>query len=157
LGLRLECAQCHRHPHDVWRQDDLLSFANFFMNVRQPGFQGDNEKKFPDVAAYVKDLNVQAKKLADQAKTMRDTKMKKLDEEVKKSKSKQAQDALKMAQQEVGTLEQRSKALPEYGRRMMHAEVQHLPPTKDTAAKVTSPLGTQESRVYRLLGDTKNL
>src|SRR5262249_35833104 len=24
LGLRLECAQCHRHPHDVWRQDDLL-------------------------------------------------------------------------------------------------------------------------------------
>ncbi|MCE9530180.1 MAG: DUF1549 domain-containing protein [Planctomycetes bacterium] len=27
LGLRLECAQCHRHPNDVWQQDDLLSFA----------------------------------------------------------------------------------------------------------------------------------
>src|SRR5262249_30958614 len=26
LGLRMECAQCHRHPHDVWQQDDLLSF-----------------------------------------------------------------------------------------------------------------------------------
>ena len=25
LGLRLECAKCHRHPHDVWQQDDLLS------------------------------------------------------------------------------------------------------------------------------------
>src|SRR5262249_48294632 len=24
LGLRLECAQCHRHPYDVWQQDDLL-------------------------------------------------------------------------------------------------------------------------------------
>ena len=51
LGLRLECAQCHRHPHDVWQQDDLLSFANFFMRVRTIGFQGDNEKKYPEVAA----------------------------------------------------------------------------------------------------------
>ena len=157
LGLRLECAQCHRHPHDVWQQDDLLSFANFFMSVREPGFHGENEKKFPEVAAYVKNLNAEAKKLADQAKMMRDTKMKKLDEEVKKSKSKEAQDALKLVQEEVGSLDRRSKALPEYGRRMMHAEVQHLAPTKDTIAKVTSPLGTQESRVYRLLGETKNL
>lgn len=36
LGLRLECAQCHRHPHDVWTQEDLLDFANFFM--RTPHF-----------------------------------------------------------------------------------------------------------------------
>jgi hypothetical protein len=50
LGLRLECAQCHRHPHDVWQQDDLLSFANFFTRVRSSGFQGGNEKKFPEVA-----------------------------------------------------------------------------------------------------------
>ena len=157
LGLRLECAQCHRHPHDVWQQDDLLSFANFFMNVREPGFHGENEKKFPEVAAYVKNLNAEAKKLADQAKMMSETKMKKLDEEVKKSKSKELQDALKLVQQEVGSLDRRSKALPEYGRRIMHAEVQHLPPTKDTAAKVTSPLGTQESRVYRLLGESKNI
>ncbi|MEK6236624.1 MAG: DUF1549 domain-containing protein, partial [Planctomycetales bacterium] len=46
LGLRLECAQCHRHPHDVWSQDDFLSFANFFTRVRKVGFQGQNEKKF---------------------------------------------------------------------------------------------------------------
>src|SRR5438034_6124 len=61
LGLRMECAQCHRHPHDVWQQDDLLSFANFFMNVRQVGFQGGNEKQFPDVAEHVKTLNAEAK------------------------------------------------------------------------------------------------
>src|SRR5262249_28206077 len=45
----------------------------------------------------------------------------------------------------------------EYGRRIMHAEVQHLPAAKDRVAKVTSPLGAQESRTYRLLGESKNL
>ena len=157
LGLRLECAQCHRHPHDVWQQDDLLSFANFFMHVRQPGFQGDNEKKFPESAAYVKNLNAEAKKLADEAKQMRDTTGKKLDADAKASKSKEAQDALMKFQKEVGGLERRAKALPEYGRRIMHAEVTHLSAGKDRMAKVTSPLGTQESRSYRLLGETKNL
>ena len=157
LGLRLECAQCHRHPHDVWQQDDLLSFANFFMHVRQPGFQGDHEKKFPEVAAYVKNLNTEAKKLGDQAKVMRDTRLKKIDDEAKKSKSKEAQEELKKLQQEIGSLDRRSKALPEIGRRLMHAEVQHLPPTKESIAKITSPLGTQESRTYRLLGETKNI
>src|SRR5687768_7861529 len=73
------------------------------------------------------------------------------------SKSKEAQDALKKFQQEVGALERRSKQLPEIGRRIMHAEVQHLPPVATRVAKVSRPLGTQESRVYRLLGDTKNL
>lgn len=38
LGLRLQCAQCHRHPNDVWTQDDLLSFANFFMRI--PHYNG---------------------------------------------------------------------------------------------------------------------
>ncbi|MSQ97384.1 MAG: DUF1553 domain-containing protein [Gemmataceae bacterium] len=164
LGLRLECAQCHRHPHDVWQQDDLLSFANFFMHVRQPGFQGGNEKQFPEAAAYVKKMNDDAKKLADQVKQMRDTTGKKLDAEAKATKSKETQEAILKFQKEVGALERRSKALPEYGRRIMHAEVQHLPPpSPGTAvpglsfAKVTSPLGTQESRTYRLLGETKNI
>ena len=157
LGLRLECAQCHRHPHDVWQQDDLLSFANFFMHVRQPGFQGDNEKKFPEVAAYVKNLSAIAKQLGEQAKSMRETRLKPLDAEAKKTKAKEKQDEVKKLQEEIGVLERRSKALPEFGRRMMHAEVQHLPPTKDAFAKVTNPLGTQESRTYRLLGETKNI
>jgi hypothetical protein len=155
LGLRLECAQCHRHPHDVWQQDDLLSFANFFMHVRQPGFQGDNEKKFPEVAKLVKGLSDEAKKLETEVKTMRATRGKQLDAEVKQTKSKAAQDELLKFQQEVGALDRRAKLLPEVGRRLMHAEVRHLPPGKDTIAKVTSPLGTQESRQYRLLGEAK--
>ena len=72
LGLRLECAQCHRHPHDVWQQDDLLSFANFFMRVRKIGFQGDNEKKYPEVGRHLQaSCNDEAKKLEAEAKKLR--------------------------------------------------------------------------------------
>ncbi len=68
LGLRLECAECHRHPHDVWQQDDLLDFANFFMRVRKVGFKGDNEKCFPDMAALKKRFDDEAKKLETEVK-----------------------------------------------------------------------------------------
>ena len=34
LGLRLECAQCHRHPFDRWTQTDYRAFANTFGRVR---------------------------------------------------------------------------------------------------------------------------
>ena len=74
LGLRLECAQCHRHPHDVWQQDDLLSFANFFMRVRTVGFQGDNEKKFPEEAALFKQFDDEGKKLAEEVKKLKEGK-----------------------------------------------------------------------------------
>lgn len=33
LGVRLECAQCHKHPTDRWTQDDYWAFANVFSNV----------------------------------------------------------------------------------------------------------------------------
>ncbi len=87
LGLRLECAQCHRHPHDVWQQDDFLSFANFFMRVRPSGFRGDNEKNFPEVAAYTKKFNDEAKALGDQAKKKKDTRGKELDGLAKKARA----------------------------------------------------------------------
>jgi hypothetical protein len=32
-----------------------------------------------------------------------------------------------------------------------------MPPAKETIARVTNPLGTQESRKFRLLGETKNI
>jgi hypothetical protein len=137
LGIRLECAQCHRHPHDVWQQDDLLSFANFFSRVRSSGFQGGNEKRFPDVADYTKKLNDEAKKLGDDAKKMRESAPNK----------KLEGDALKT----VTEMERKSKMLPEIGRRMMHSEIQHLS-DQQTWASVTSPLGTQKSERFRLLG-----
>lgn len=33
LGLRIECAQCHDHPFDTWKQEQFWSFAAFFSGV----------------------------------------------------------------------------------------------------------------------------
>jgi hypothetical protein len=33
LGVRLECAQCHKHPFDRWTQTDYRSYANIFGRV----------------------------------------------------------------------------------------------------------------------------
>ncbi len=34
LGVRLECAQCHKHPFDRWTQADYRAFANVFGQVK---------------------------------------------------------------------------------------------------------------------------
>jgi hypothetical protein len=34
LGVRLECAQCHKHPFDRWTQADYRAFANVFAQVK---------------------------------------------------------------------------------------------------------------------------
>jgi hypothetical protein len=157
LGLRLECAQCHRHPHDVWRQEDLLDFANFFMRVRTVGFQGDNEKKFPDMAAIKKKYDDEAKKLEAEIKKRKDGEGKKLDEEMKQAKSpadkKAAAAKTEAFRKEMAELDKKAKLLPEIGRRLLQAESRVLPP--GPAAKVTSTLGTKESKAFRLLGETQ--
>src|SRR5262249_50843952 len=33
LGVRLECAQCHKHPFDRWTQADYRAYANVFAAV----------------------------------------------------------------------------------------------------------------------------
>jgi hypothetical protein len=33
LGVRIECAQCHKHPFDRWTQADYRSYANIFAKV----------------------------------------------------------------------------------------------------------------------------
>jgi hypothetical protein len=33
LGVRLECAQCHKHPFDQWTQNDFNRFGAFFNSV----------------------------------------------------------------------------------------------------------------------------
>jgi len=37
LGVRLECARCHHHPNERWRQDDFFSFSAFFTDIRRKG------------------------------------------------------------------------------------------------------------------------
>ncbi len=34
LGIRLQCAQCHKHPFDQWTQHDFKQFAKFFEPVK---------------------------------------------------------------------------------------------------------------------------
>lgn len=34
LGVRLECAECHKHPYDQWTRDDYQDFQTFFEGVR---------------------------------------------------------------------------------------------------------------------------
>jgi hypothetical protein len=48
LGVRLECAQCHKHPFDRWTQADYRAFANVFAQVKL----GSS----PEVRAGVADL-----------------------------------------------------------------------------------------------------
>lgn len=86
LGLRMECAQCHRHPHDNWQQEDLLDFANLFMRVRTVGFSDKNEKQFPDAAAHFKKLNDEAKQLKADLKQRKEGEGKKLDDDSRKAK-----------------------------------------------------------------------
>lgn len=39
LGVRLDCAQCHNHPFQKWKQSDFQGLAAYFGQVR-PGFTG---------------------------------------------------------------------------------------------------------------------
>src|SRR5207248_11646681 len=57
------------------------------------------------------------------------------------------------AKAEVAELEKRAKLLPEIGRRLLQAEIRLLPP--GPFAKVTNPIGSAESRVMRLPGETE--
>ncbi len=34
LGIRLDCAQCHNHPHESWKQADFRGLAAFFGQVK---------------------------------------------------------------------------------------------------------------------------
>ncbi|MGE3313655.1 MAG: DUF1549 domain-containing protein [Planctomycetaceae bacterium] len=34
LGVRIQCAECHKHPFDQWTQDDYKQFTRFFEQVR---------------------------------------------------------------------------------------------------------------------------
>src|SRR5262245_31920894 len=42
LGLQIECAQCHDHPFDHWKQKDFWGYAAFFARLRQPDMNNPN-------------------------------------------------------------------------------------------------------------------
>lgn len=47
LGIRIQCAQCHKHPFDQWTMDDFHQFKNFFVNTRfrgSPDYRANAQK-----------------------------------------------------------------------------------------------------------------
>ncbi len=45
LGVRIECAQCHKHPFDQWSKDDFEQFAKLFTPIRVNQNQVSPESK----------------------------------------------------------------------------------------------------------------
>lgn len=37
LGVRIECAQCHKHPFDQWSKDDFEQFSKLFVPIKANG------------------------------------------------------------------------------------------------------------------------
>lgn len=50
LGLQIECARCHNHPFEKWRQDDFYGFAAFFARVSRKDMYLNNHN-----ATYLKE------------------------------------------------------------------------------------------------------
>lgn len=57
LGVRLECAQCHKHPFDQWTQDDFNQFTAFF----QPIVYGNDPAERDRVREMEKELGLAGK------------------------------------------------------------------------------------------------
>ncbi len=61
LGVRVECAQCHKHPFDRWTQVDYRAYANVFTAVSF-GVSPEAKKAFDDENAERKKQNDKDKK-----------------------------------------------------------------------------------------------
>lgn len=59
LGIRLQCAQCHKHPFAPWTQQDFQQFSAFFDNVKF-GVVPDDDERYRELAKQV-GLNVRGK------------------------------------------------------------------------------------------------
>jgi hypothetical protein len=54
LGVRIDCAQCHKHPFDRWTQDDFNRFTAFFDTVGF-GVAPDARKTYQEMIARLGD------------------------------------------------------------------------------------------------------
>ena len=52
MGIRLQCAQCHKHPWDQWTKDDFDQFSRFFDDVRY-GVAEDADEEYRELAGKV--------------------------------------------------------------------------------------------------------
>jgi hypothetical protein len=151
------------------------------MGVRTVGFQGDNEKKYPDDQVLFKQYSAEGKKLNDEVKQLKEGRGKELAEKAKTAKKELDQLKAKIEkgeasrdelapleqaiadsdalQREIREKEQRGRYLSdEVPKRILHAQIFYEQPDEKSNrkwAKVTSPLGTQSSETFRLLGESQ--
>lgn len=52
MGIRLQCAQCHKHPWDQWTKDDFDQFSEFFDGVKY-GVKADADADYRELAKSV--------------------------------------------------------------------------------------------------------
>lgn len=67
LGIRIQCAQCHKHPFDRWTQDDYKQFTNFFTRVRF----GNNPESRKEYVALINQLDLKGKRGNDLRRQLR--------------------------------------------------------------------------------------
>lgn len=58
LGVRLQCAQCHKHPFDVWTNADFRHFASYFSRINHD-YQPDDKESASSMRATLRKQNVQ--------------------------------------------------------------------------------------------------
>lgn len=46
LGIRMDCAQCHHHPFEIWSQSDFYGMAGFFNGLERRKLSADRELIF---------------------------------------------------------------------------------------------------------------
>ena len=62
LGLRIQCASCHKHPFDQWSQNDFKEFSKFFGGVSSQNYgrvKSPEDKQ--EYAQILKDLDIDPK------------------------------------------------------------------------------------------------
>ncbi|MCA9222344.1 MAG: DUF1549 domain-containing protein, partial [Planctomycetales bacterium] len=58
LGIRIQCAQCHKHPFDQWSKQDFEQFTNFFRHVNYSNGRPRDGKEREEYDAILAKLNI---------------------------------------------------------------------------------------------------
>jgi Protein of unknown function (DUF1549)/Protein of unknown function (DUF1553) len=61
MGVRIQCAQCHKHPFDTWSKADFENFKGFFSRVTFSRGNSPRPETKEEYEAILKDLKVDPK------------------------------------------------------------------------------------------------
>jgi flagellar biosynthesis GTPase FlhF len=136
MGIRLECAQCHKHPFDRWTQTDYRSYANVFAQVKFGASQ--------EAQSVINQFNTEQRKGLNEA-------LAQVDKENAERKKKAEAQADKDARERREKVEAAVKEQPEEERKAALEKVD-----KENAAKKAEALATVERENVRLRQQTQN-